>query len=109
MSDKKNEITDEEMKAATGGAKYTISSTKSVPHGTYPSGGEGTDPGGTGNTDPVYGELPDGKLGGVRGGTNTTPGSAVKSDFYRDNDPSSVEAKRDGNTPDRDAMGGQVK
>jgi hypothetical protein len=106
MSDKKNEITDEEMKDATGGAGYTISSEKTANRGGFQSGPEGTDPGGTGNTDPVYGEeLPDSKLGGVRGGTNTTPGSAVKSDAHGD-----VQGTdRDGNTPDRGALGGEVK
>lgn len=104
MSDKKNEITDEEMKEATGGASYSISAEKTQPRGTYPSGVEGSDPGGVGNTDPVYGELGDRNLKAVSGGTNTrTEGS----DFYRDNEPEADPSKTP--THERGSMGGQVK
>jgi hypothetical protein len=112
MSDKKNEITDEEMKDATGGAGYTLSSEKAESRGVYPSGTQGTEPGGAGSTDPIYGELGDARLGQVKGGAATTPGSEVKptqegSDFYRDNEPE-TDPNTQG-THERGSMGGQVK
>ena len=102
MPDKKNEITDDEMKGATGGAQFSISAEKTANRGPVGGAVESTDQ--IGSTDPVYGnELPDAQLGSVQGGTNTTPGAQVK--------PVDEELTEGGggNTRQRNPMGGQVK
>jgi hypothetical protein len=56
MTDKSQELSNDELKQASGAGKYEVESQKVVSRGTLNRGVHGTDPGNVGNTDPISDE-----------------------------------------------------